>query len=384
MKCRPTVQSKTRAVILLVTALAITGCASSASSDIPPNDSAPRDTASGSSDTTTSTTIDPAVVAREEARQKLIDSAQSVVSSWGAVLEEAATLVKLPYKTSPGGQPIIYDNGCHLGWSTVRPRLCEFGDLTSDITIVVTGDSHAAHWFGAYEEAAKKWGWRLVMVTKRGCPAADVQVNKSTEDGTQAAPEAYKACDQWHVESQKFIRALKPDVVVFPMLTRRGVIGKSGDRAATEWREGLIRSIESVTKGTTTKVLVMSNTPKTIGAAIPSCLWGHTANIRPCVNKRSVAAAAKYADNLAEAARTANVGFVDVTPWICATKLCPAVVNKVMVYRDSHHLSDKFSRMLSNHVALEIDKLLHEPAAPAASTTSTTSMTTSTSTISAS
>lgn len=346
---------------LFSTSLAACSSGSGTTADAPPSNSTPEPSTSVPASTTT---IDPVVAAATARHDALVAAAQSFVDAWTNVIAQSARLVKLPPKTSPGGQPVIYDNGCHLGWSTVKPPLCEFGDLKSSVTVVVTGDSHAAHWFGAFEVAAKTWGWRLVMVTKRGCPAADVHVYKSTEDGAQTTPEPYVACDKWRVASQTFIRSLKPDVVVFPMLTRRGVIGSPGDAAAKQWREGLIRSIDAITKGTKTKVLVLSNTPKTIGSSIPQCLWNHARDITPCENKTSAAALPKYVDNLKETARIAGAGFVDVTPWICTTAVCPAVVSSptikpTMVYRDSHHLSDKFSRLLANHVALAVDALLH-------------------------
>lgn len=352
-------------VLTLTATLTLTACSSPSNGGADGGlgrDSTPSDSSTTSTAVTT-TTIDSIEAAAIARRETLMKTAEEAVASWTEVIAASAKLVKLPPKTSPGGQPVIYDNGCHLGWSTIKPRLCEFGDLTSDVTVVITGDSHAAHWFGAFEEAAKTWGWRLVSVTKRGCPAADVRVNKSTEDGTRTEPTPYVACDKWRVASQEFIRALKPDVVVFPMLTRRGVIGSSGEGTATAWREGLVRSIAAITKGTNTKALVMSNTPKTIGSSIPQCLWNHAGNIKPCENKTSVAALPKYVENLKEAARVAGAGFVDVTPWMCTTTLCPAVVyaptvKPTMVYRDSHHLSDKFSRLLANHVALAVDALL--------------------------
>ena len=359
--------------IRVLLALALVGCSSPTTSDSTRKDN--ESTTTQSQEPTTSTSV---LSAEEVLHATRVATAEKVVASWTKVLEQAATLVSLPPKTSPGGQPIIYDNGCHLGWNATKPTLCEFGDLTSDITVVVTGDSHAAHWFGAFEKAATEWGWRLVTVTKRGCPAADVQVYKSPEDGTDAALVPYTACDAWRKSAQKFIRALKPAVVVFPMLTRRGVMHTSGAGTAQAWRDGLLKEIDAITKGTSTKVLILSNTPKTIGAPIPSCLWSHPANIKRCENKTSVASQQKYVDNLAETAKIANVAFVDVTPWMCTPKICPVVVKRTMVYRDSHHLSDKFSRMLSNHVALEIDSLLRTPASP----TTTTSLPSSSSTTS--
>jgi len=70
----------------------------------------------------------------------------------------------------------VFRNGCTAGHGDVENPLCEFGDLTSDVSIVLFGDSHMAHWFPAFEEAGQKNGWKISVLTKLGCPPATVSV----------------------------------------------------------------------------------------------------------------------------------------------------------------------------------------------------------------
>jgi len=71
-------------------------------------------------------------------------------------------------------KPKINEDGCHIHIrQTISPR-CEYGDLTSDQTIVLYGDSHAAQWFPALELIGKKRGIKIVSLTKSACPSAEV------------------------------------------------------------------------------------------------------------------------------------------------------------------------------------------------------------------
>lgn len=252
----------------------------------------------------------------------------------------------------------VYGNGCHLHWGATRPGRCVYGDTTSETVIVITGDSHAAHWFGAFEQAATEHGWRLVTVTKAGCPAADVPVYSMREDiADQGIP--YTACADWRPRAQRYIRSLRPDLVIFPMLTRRGVIGSPGRAALPAWEDGLGRSIDAVrTEGT--GVLILGDTPKTNGNDVPGCVRAQRRNIVRCGNPRD---AAVFPERMAMLARTAQqhtASFVDVSDWFCGPARCGAVIGRHVVYRDNHHLSDGFSRSLGPLVGSLVRDLLEQ------------------------
>ena len=250
----------------------------------------------------------------------------------------------------------LYGNGCHLSWGAVEPRPCAFGDLDSETVIVITGDSHAAHWFGGFEEAAVAHGWKLVTVTKAGCPAADVPVYSARED-LVAKGVPYTACAAWRPRAQRFIRSLDPDLVVFPMLTRRGVSGSPGKEALPAWSKGLSRSIEAV-RGEDTAVLILGDTPKTNGKDVPGCVASHRDDIRACGNARSKAVFTDRLRMLEETAATHDASYLDVSDWFCGPQRCPAVIDGQVVYRDNHHLSDGFSRSLATLIAAVVEDAL--------------------------
>ncbi len=247
----------------------------------------------------------------------------------------------------------LEDNGCHVGWSAITPSLlpCEFGDTNSDVVIVITGDSHVAAWFGAFDEAGKANHWKIVTVTKRGCPAADVTVYSAINRAVLDTP--YPACSAWRANALQYIIDLHPDLVVFPMLTRRGLVGFSGANAIREWGEGLGRSLDLIgTSGA--KLLVIGDTPKTNGDNIPLCVSSHQADIAPCGNKRSKAVLDARLAILAESAPAHHATYVDTSNWFCTETFCPAVIGSLVVYSDDSHLTDSFVRYRAPQIAQAI------------------------------
>ena len=226
----------------------------------------------------------------------------------------AATLGPLPadtpLKSARSDTSPLEENGCHVGWGAVAPSQlpCEFGDTTSDVVIVIAGDSHVAAWFGAFDEAGKANHWKIVTVTKRGCPIADVTVYSAVNRAVLDAP--YPACNKWRESAIEYINGLHADLVVFPMLTRRGMVGYSGANAIREWGEGLGRTLDAIaTSGA--KLLVIGDTPKTNGDNIPLCLSSHQKDISACGNKRSKAVLDERLAVLAATAPAHHATYVD-------------------------------------------------------------------------
>ncbi len=270
-----------------------------------------------------------------------------------ADVEAAAHLGPVPAGTPVANaatdMPILYADGCHVVWAATSPKQgCVFGDTTSSVTVVVTGDSHAAAFFGAFDEAGKANHWKIVMVTKQGCPTADVSVYSAQNPSVHGVP--YVACDQWRPHALAYIASLHPALVVFPLLSTRTVVGKPGAAGVRAWADGLGRSIDAVTQPGT-KVLVIGDTPRTNGHQVPGCVAAHRNNVSPCGNPRSAAVDPAHMAIMAAAAAAHHAAFVDPSNWICNATFCPAVIGTSIVYRDDHHLTDRFSRYRAPQVA---------------------------------
>ncbi|CAN5574768.1 hypothetical protein BH10ACT2_BH10ACT2_25430 [soil metagenome] len=265
---------------------------------------------------------------------------------------EGTPIKNAAYDTSP-----LEDNGCHVGWGATTPSAlpCEFGDTKSDVVIVITGDSHVAAWFGAFDEAGKANHWKIVTVTKRGCPTADVKVYSAVNRAILDAP--YPQCTTWRANAIQYINDLHADLVVFPMLTRRGVVGHSGANAIAEWGAGLGRTLDAI-GASGAKLLVISDTPKTNGDNIARCVNGHPLDIAPCGNKRSKAVLTERLAVLAETAPLHHATYVDTSNWFCTDTFCPAVIGGAVVYSDDSHLSDSYARYRAPQMAAAIQLAL--------------------------
>lgn len=258
-----------------------------------------------------------------------------------------------PIKTARSDISPLEDNGCHVGWGATAPSElpCEYGDTTSDVVIVIAGDSHVAAWFGAFDEAGKANHWKIVTVTKRGCPIADVTVYSAVNRAVLDAP--YPECNKWRENAVQYINDLHADLVVFPMLTRRGVVGRRGSDAIREWGAGLGRTLDAIaTSGA--KLLVIGDTPKTAGDNIPLCLSAHQQDISACGNERSEAVLSERLAVLAETAPAHHATYVDPSNWFCTDTFCPAVISNVVVYSDDSHLTDSYARYRAPQIAAAI------------------------------
>ncbi|MCE9622271.1 MAG: hypothetical protein K8R99_08010 [Actinomycetia bacterium] len=255
-----------------------------------------------------------------------------------------------PIKTARSDISPLEDNGCHVGWGATAPSglPCEYGDTTSDVVVVIAGDSHVAAWFGAFDEAGKANHWKIVTVTKRGCPMADVSVYSAVNRDVLDAP--YPECDIWRENAVQYISDLHADLVVFPMLTRRGVVGHRGSDAIREWGAGLGRTLDAMT-ASGAKTLVIGDTPKSNGDNIPLCLSAHQQDIAPCGNSRSEAVLSERLAVLADTAPLHHATYVDPSNWFCTDTFCPAVIAGVVVYSDDSHLTDSYARYRAPQVA---------------------------------
>ena len=98
-------------------------------------------------------------------------------------------------------------------------------------TILLYGDSHAVQWFEPLEQIALQRGWRLVVLTKAGCPVAEVDV---------PTPVLHFTCPPYRDRAISWIERNQPDLVVagnsytqYPADARSGPMVRS--RRSSGW-----------------------------------------------------------------------------------------------------------------------------------------------------
>ena len=244
--------------------------------------------------------------------------------------------------------PPIYGNGCHLSQQATAGPDCVFGDQAGGTTVVLFGDSHAAQWFPAFERLAKERGWRLVSLTKSACTSVDLTVWNAN------LKRAYTECDTWREAAIERIASLAPALVVVTNSRGYTLASTLGEAPVDEesWANGLTRTIERI-EASSGAVVVIGDTPKAVSDP-PACLSANLTSVLACT--RSFEAATDQAHSASEfgAARGAGATVIDPTDLICPTDPCPVVLGRILVYRDSHHLTATFARSLAPYLARQL------------------------------
>ncbi|MCO5223642.1 MAG: acyltransferase, partial [Thermomicrobiales bacterium] len=101
-----------------------------------------------------------------------------------------------------------YSEKCDVTRRDTTSSLCEFGNVDSDRTAVIFGDSHAAMWIPALDRIGKEHDWTVVQLTKPGCMAPDLDV------WSNSLGRHYEECDQWRDWAVGRIAEIEPDVLL--------------------------------------------------------------------------------------------------------------------------------------------------------------------------
>jgi peptidoglycan/LPS O-acetylase OafA/YrhL len=246
------------------------------------------------------------------------------------------------------------------GGENARVRACVFGLATSPTTLVLFGDSHAAHWLPALQRIAGEQGVKLVAITKPGCPAARVTVFNRTlrRDFTE--------CDEWRDAAIHTIVSLRPAVVVVASAYTYADQGRTTARAVPvdAWGRGMRETASALARGGA-RVLVMRDNPRA-DFSIPVCLsraaWRGRDADDECSFPRSTPAREQVGAVERDAvAGLAGVTFVDLTNSICAGGACQPMRDSMVKFRDGSHLTRAFSERLAPALSGVVVNALRPP-----------------------
>ena len=220
-------------------------------------------------------------------------------------------------------KPKVYLDDCHVNNGEVLSGDCTYGDKSSNKTIVLYGDSHAAQWFPALEKLANENGLKLISLTKSACPATEVRK-------VQIGAYKNRDCFEWRENSIKRMQQMKPAAIILSGFQHFDVPDNFPSRQSW-WAEGQKLAYAHLV-GASSKLIYISDTPHP-KRDIPNCL---------------AANGGAKCDDTEKSDPQISGGFIEVnpTPWLC-TNECPAVVNGIVAYRDASHISVAMSRSLS-------------------------------------
>ena len=238
---------------------------------------------------------------------------------------------------------LLYDTDCHQFMSPTLETDCVFGDPDGAFTIGLLGDSHAAQWFSALNTSAINHGWKLVVHTQGGCPVLDVLT------WNRGADSVFRQCSQWRDDALDDFIANGTEVIIFSQ--HWGLLEATTHEAVPSsiWERDLPGFIDRL-RDLSMEPILLLDSPDPYGA-VPPCAASHPNDLRPCEpgvlrnTEREVRAI-----SLRVAAEKA-IGVIDPHVWLCIdetpnddddTTRCPVIAGDILVYRDSHHLSNTF------------------------------------------
>jgi hypothetical protein len=240
--------------------------------------------------------------------------------------------VSPPLASASTDRERAWKQGCVGFERDTSPPYCVYGDKTASYTIALVGDSHLSHLLGAFEVAAQRNGWRLLVFFKINCPFIDMRVR------SVALKREYTECATWNERVVRRVNEAKPDLVVTAWFTIRHVVYE--DRTVERKAAAIARMLGRLDA----RSVILADTPAS-RVDVPVCLADNRDDIRPCATPRKRALSG-HATIERAAANVAGVPLVDLANDICVASPCPAVVNNAIVFRDYHHLTNSFSRTL--------------------------------------
>lgn len=212
---------------------------------------------------------------------------------------------------------------------------CIYGDPNGSKSIVLVGDSHAAHFMSPLDIAAKENGFRLYVLTRNGCPFNAMPLSSDTF--------TYTNCSSQNLQTVQDILAIAPDLVV------TSAMRPSSYAKALSWTwdapqdavDGYVDVLDPLQKAGI-RIGVIGDIPYP-EASMPECVVEKTDAAECTVPNPALS---NEPDPLFEAAaRIDGARAVDLTGYFCDDTGCPGVIGNVLAYRDNH-ITDTFARTL--------------------------------------
>ncbi|WP_335938820.1 acyltransferase family protein [Streptomyces sp. PTD5-9] len=218
------------------------------------------------------------------------------------------------------------------------------GSVDGADRIVLLGDSHAGQWFSPVLALAAERGWALQELVKQGCPLPEISV-VSPQLGR-----AYRECDTWRADALDRLRqGPKPRLIVIASLNHY----TDDERLLAQGWEKTLKPLRALGAP-----IVYLEDPPVPGTDIPACVSGHPDDPAACSFDRNAALRPDPLARRIAAGRLPGVRAVSVNPVLCPAKdgkdekdtVCPAVLDRILLYRDDAHLTNVAAVVLTSRL----------------------------------
>lgn len=263
-----------------------------------------------------------------------------------AAISPLAPAASLSPQEAPLDRERIWSNGC-LAWeSRTTPQTCVFGRKSSGFTLAIVGDSHVSHLFAGFEALAKQRGWRLEVFVKVSCPFLDIPIRNHLQD------REYTECATWNKNVLRKLKAIRPDLTV--TVAFRGIHPMDASRD-TPYREGA--AIGRMLAKVPGRTAIIVDTPYSY-RDVPRCLRRKPADPDACRIPSNEVLSSGVRTRERAAADVGGATYLDLTKAICGPFPCRVVKNGVVMFRDTHHLTNTYAAMLRDALGSALDRAL--------------------------
>jgi len=258
---------------------------------------------------------------------RLIESVHEVLAS-GAAVDAVPNNLRPSIAAAVDDKAQIYDDGCVNIGVDADVHDCRYGASGGEFTMVLYGDSHAAHWFPAFHEIANDRGINFVVLTKGGCPTANVAILTAI---------LAQQCPIWRDAAIEYMTELQPDLIVM-------TASHDYPNSSEEWSAGMAETVDLVLPATP-RLVMLGDNPN--AKDLPSnCLSRNLFSASVCSNTRSAAISQDRIDIEYSIATQRSLEFIDTTDWFCTASTCPMMIGDILLYRDATHLSTTASEFM--------------------------------------
>lgn len=187
--------------------------------------------------------------------------------------------------------------------------------------IVVLGDSHAQQYMAALGPIAKEHGWEVVTLLKGNCRFGADSADRDAD------------CNAFNKASAEYVLEHRPDAVF--------TVASLTQKAAPFETEvpGYLEGIKPFTDAGLDVVGIRDN-PR-FDANMPECVQKNGPDAPAC-NPPLNESLAESSPLDAYRGKVAGLHLMDLSDFICAGGICPAVVGNVYVYKDDNHLTKTY------------------------------------------
>lgn len=250
---------------------------------------------------------------------------QSLPSDLSPSLQAASTSVQAPKGML----------GCVVGQPVLQtPLPCVYNAAATTKRMVLIGDSHADMWSQAVANIAVANGYSLLFLAKIPCPLPLV----GFWNGLNNTPNPQ--CTSWKKWAFTRIQQFNPNVVVATTEDRDPIANNNSPMSQSAYSKGLVTTLKDLS-APGRRVVLLGDIPY-LKEAGPLCLSIHTSSVQSCSTSTGEAVTAQDQAAQRTAASQAGAQFVNVIPWFCTTKTCPAVIGSNEVYSDCCHITSNY------------------------------------------